>query len=90
MLSSYYPLYEGAGKKYFDKFPNITREAKITKTLPKTPLSAAHTLYIIQFWQQNNDEEVEAEARAEFDRIQAEKEEEWRLKGKKKPGKPAS
>ena len=40
--------------------------------------------------QQNNDEEIEAEMRAEFDRIQAEKEEEWRLKGKKKPGKPAS
>jgi hypothetical protein len=40
--------------------------------------------------QQNNDKEIEAEARAEFDRIQAEKEEEWRLKGRKKPRKPAS
>jgi hypothetical protein len=40
--------------------------------------------------QQNNDEEIEAEMRAEFDRIQAEKEEAWRLKGRKKPGKPAS
>jgi hypothetical protein len=40
--------------------------------------------------QQNNDKEIDAEVRAEFDRIQAEKEEEWRLKGKKKPGKPAS
>jgi hypothetical protein len=39
---------------------------------------------------QNNDEEIEAEMRAEFDRIQAEKEEEWRLKGRKKPGKLAS
>jgi hypothetical protein len=40
--------------------------------------------------QQNNDEEIEAEARAEFNRIQAEKEEKWRLKGRKQPGKPAS
>lgn len=40
--------------------------------------------------QQNNDEEIEAEAQAEFNRIQAEKEEEQRLKGKKKLRKPAS
>jgi hypothetical protein len=40
--------------------------------------------------QQNNDEEIEAEMRAEFNRIQAGKEEAWRLKGRKKPGKPAS
>jgi hypothetical protein len=40
--------------------------------------------------EKNNDKEIETEARAEFDRIQAKKEEEWRLKGRKKPGKPAS
>jgi hypothetical protein len=37
-----WPLLEGGGKKYFDKFPNITWEAKNTKTPPKTPLSAAY------------------------------------------------
>lgn len=40
-------LYEGAGKKYFDKFLNITWEAKITETLPKTLLSTTLTMYII-------------------------------------------
>jgi hypothetical protein len=40
--------------------------------------------------QQNNDEEIEAEAQAEFNRIQAEKKEKWRLKGRKQLGKPAS
>jgi hypothetical protein len=40
--------------------------------------------------QQNNDEEIEAEMRAEFDRIQAKKAEAWRLKGRRMPGKLAS
>ena len=39
---------------------------------------------------QKNNTEIEAEARAEFDQIQTEKEEEWRLKEKKKAGVPAS
>jgi hypothetical protein len=29
-----------------EKFPNINREAKITKTLSKPLLSSAHTMYI--------------------------------------------
>ena len=40
--------------------------------------------------QQNNDKEIKAKAQAKFNRIQAEKEEKWRLKGKKQPRKPAS
>ena len=40
--------------------------------------------------QQNNNKEIKAEMRAKFNRIQAEKEEEQRLKGKKKPRKLAS
>jgi hypothetical protein len=38
----------------------------------------------------NNNKEIEAEAREAFDTREADKAEEWRQKGRKKPGKPAS
>jgi hypothetical protein len=41
--------YEGAGKKYFDKFPNITWEAKITETLPKPYFLLTLTAWLLSY-----------------------------------------